>query len=216
MSNWEKYLEKIYFDPLHLASFQSPLRLYHTVKKEGKHKISCRQIKQWIQKQESYSRNKGVQKFSRGRIIMEGIDAQFNADLASFISYAQDNDGYKYLLVVIDIFSRYGWVEPIKEKTAREVINAFDKTLQEGCIPKHLRTDAGKEFTNNSFQEYLNTKNIVHLTTHSEKQANYVESFIQTIKSRLYRYMIERNTTRYIDILPQIVESYNKTWHSGI
>ena len=62
----------------------------------------------------------------------------------------------------------------------------------------------------------MNTKNIIHFTTHSEKQANYVEHFIQTIKSRLYRYMIERNTTRYIDILPQIVESYNKTWHSGI
>ena len=95
------------------------------------------------------------------------------------------------------------------------MINAFNKILQ-GHIPKRLRTDAGKEFTNNSFQEYLNTKNIVHFTIHSEKQANYVEHFIQTIKSRLYRYMIERNTTRYIDILPQIVESYNKPWHSGI
>ena len=69
---------------------------------------------------------------------MEGIDAQFDADLASFISYAQDNDGYKYLLVVIDIFSQYGWVEPIKEKTAREVINDFDKILQEGRIPKNF------------------------------------------------------------------------------
>ena len=201
MSNWEKYLEKIYFDLLHPASFQSPLRLYHTVKKEGKHKISHRQIKQWIQKQESYSCNKGVKRnFQRGRVIVEGIDAQFDADLASFISYAQDNDGYKYLLAVIDIFSRYGWVEPIKEKSAHEVINALDKILQEGHIPKRLQADAGKEFTNNSFQEYLNTKNIVHCTTHSEKQANYVERFIQTIKSRLYRYMIERNTTRYIDI----------------
>ena len=99
---------------------------------------------------------------------MEGIDSQFDADLASFISCAQDNDGYKYLLVVIDIFSQYGWVEPLKDKTAHEVINAFNKILQEGCIPKCLRTDAGKEFTNNSFQEYLNTKNIVHFTTHSK------------------------------------------------
>ena len=69
---------------------------------------------------------------------MEGFDAQFDADLASFMSYAQDNDGYKYLLVVIDIFSQYGWVEPLKDKTTHEVINAFDKILQEGCIPKHL------------------------------------------------------------------------------
>ena len=62
MSNWEKYLEKIYFDQSHSASFQSPLRLYHAMKKEGKHKIYHGQIKQWIQNQESYSSNKGVKR----------------------------------------------------------------------------------------------------------------------------------------------------------
>ena len=103
MSNWEKYLEKIYFDPSHPASFQSPLRLYHTVKKEGKLKSSHAQIKNWIQKQESYSWKKAVKrKFQRGKVIVAGIDDQFDADLASFISYADEN-GYKYLLVVIDI-----------------------------------------------------------------------------------------------------------------
>ena len=82
MSNWEKYLEKIYFDPLHPASFQSPLRLYHTVKKEGKFKISYAQIKKWIQNQESYSRNKAVKrKFERGRVVVAGTDDQFDADL---------------------------------------------------------------------------------------------------------------------------------------
>ena len=72
------------------------------------------------------------------------------------------------------------------------MINAFDKILQEGRKPKCLCTDAGREFTNNSFQEYLETKNIVHFTTHSEKQANYVERFIKTLKSKLYRYLVEK------------------------
>ena len=104
MSNWKKYLEKIYFDPSHPASFQSPLRLYHTVQKEEKFKISHAQIKKWIQSQESYSRNKAVnRKFQRGKVVVAGIDDQFDADLASFISYADENDGYKYLLAVIDI-----------------------------------------------------------------------------------------------------------------
>ena len=105
MSNWEKYLKSIYFDPSHPASFGGPDRLYQIVKKEGKYKISHSQIKKWIQKQESYSRNKGVKRnFQRGRVIVAGIDDQFDADLASLIYYADDNDGYKYLLVVIDIF----------------------------------------------------------------------------------------------------------------
>ena len=103
-------------------------------------------------------------------MIVAGIGDQFDADLASFISYADENDDYKYLLVVIDIFSRCGWVQPLKDKGSSEVIDAFGKILQEERKPKCLCTDAGREFTNNSFQKYLETKNIVHLTTHSESK----------------------------------------------
>ena len=101
MSNWEKYLKDIYLDPSHPASFGGPDCLYKIVKKEGKHKISHSQIKRWIQKQESYSLNKGIKrKFQRGRVVVEGIDDQFDINLASLIYYADENDGYKYLLVV--------------------------------------------------------------------------------------------------------------------
>ena len=217
MSEWEKYLKDIYFDPSQPASFGSPDRLYETVKKEGKYKISHGQIKKWIQKQESYSRNKGVKRnFQRGRVIVAGIDDQFDADLASLIYYADDNDGYKYLLVVIDIFSRFAWAEPLKDKTANEIISAFDKILSDGRIPRWLRTDAAKDFTSNKFQDYVKSKNIVHFVTHSEKQANYVERFIKTLKGKIYRYMVQKNTPRYIDVLSKLVDSYNKTWHSGI
>ena len=83
--------------------------MYKIVTKEGKHKISHSQIKKWIQKLESYSLNKGLKrKFQRGRVVVEVIDDQFDIDLASLIYYADDNDGYKYLLVVIDILSRMG------------------------------------------------------------------------------------------------------------
>ena len=217
MSEWEKYLKDIYFDPSQPASFGSPDHLYETVKKEGKYKISHGQIKKWIQKQESYSRNKGVKRnFQRGRVIVAGIDDQFDADLASLIYYADDNDGYKYLLVVIDIFSRFAWAEPLKDKTSNEIISAFDKILSDGRIPRRLRTDAAKDFTSNKFQDYVKSKNIVHFVTHSEKQANYVERFIKTLKGKIYRYMVQKNTPRYIDVLSKLVDSYNKTWHSGI
>ena len=91
--------------------------------------------------------NKGLKrKFQRGRVVVEGIDDQFDIDLASFIYYADENDGYKYLLVVIDIFSRYGWVEPLKDKTANEIVKAFDKVLQEGRIPKKITFRFCKRF----------------------------------------------------------------------
>ena len=62
----------------------------------------------------------------------------------------------------------------------------------------------------------MKSKNITHFVTHTEKQANYVERFIKTLKSKIFKYMVEKNSPRYIDVLPKIVESYNRTWHSGI
>ena len=89
------------------------------LKKKESLRFLILKLKKWIQKQESYSRNKHAKRnFQRGRVIVGGIDDQFDADLASLSFYADDNDGYKYLLVVIDIFSRYGWVEPLKDKNS--------------------------------------------------------------------------------------------------
>ena len=104
----------------------------------------------------------------------------------------------------------------MKDKTATQIVNAFDKILSEGRMPKKLHTDAAKDFKSTKFQTFVKEKNIVHFVTHNEKQANYVERFIKTLKSRISRYMIEKNTRRYIDVLQKIVTSYNHTWHSGI
>ena len=155
MSNWEKYLKEIYLDPSHPTSFSNPQTLYKVAKKEGKYKISHSQIKKWIQKKESYSRNKSVKRnFQRGRVIV------FDADLASLVYYADQNDGYKYLLVVIDIFSRYAWVQPLKDKTATQIVNAFNEILRGGRIPKKLRTDAAKDFTSDKFQKLMKDRSI--------------------------------------------------------
>ena len=62
----------------------------------------------------------------RGRVIVSGIDDQWYIDLASFARDADQNDGYKYLVVVIDIFSHYAWIQPIKNKTARQIVRAFN------------------------------------------------------------------------------------------
>ena len=62
----------------------------------------------------------------------------------------------------------------------------------------------------------MKSKNITHFVTHNEKQANYVEHFIKTLKNKIFKYMFEKNSPRYIEVLPKIVQSYNRTWHSGI
>ena len=182
MAPWEDYLKRIYYDPSHPASYEGEKAVYNAVRRERKYKISHKQIREWLQNQDAYSLNKSVKSnFQRGRVIVSGIDDQWDADLASFACDADENDGYKYLPVVIDIFSRYAWIEPIKDKTAREIVRAFNKIIIQGRKPRRLRTDAAKDFTSKVFQEYLKSKDIAHFTTHSEKQANYVERFIKTI-----------------------------------
>ena len=120
---------------------------------------------------------------------MSSIDDQWDADLASFAHDADQNDGYKYLLVVIDIFSQYAWIKPLKNKTAKEITTAFNQILAKARKPRRLRTDAATDFRSNEFQRNLQRKYIPHFTTHSEKQANYVERFIKTIKGRIWRHI---------------------------
>ena len=123
---------------------------------------------------------------------MEGIDDQFDADLASMVDYEKSNDGYKYLLVVIDIFSRYAWIQPLKNKSAENIVKAFETILSEGRKPRRLRTDAATDFTSKKFQDLMKRKKITHFTTHNEKQANYVERLIKTIKNKIRRYMSQK------------------------
>ena len=213
----KNYLRDIYFNPSHPASFQSPYALFKFVRKDGKYKLTFDVIKKWLNNQESYSLNKNIQRnFQRSRVLVTGIDDQWDTDLISMIPYANDNNGYHYMLCVIDIFSRYAWVVPMKTKDAQDTIKAFQIVLDQGRKPYRLRSDAGSEFKNQYFKAFMKEKGINHFFTHNEKQANYVERFIQTLKRKIFRYMKEFKTNKYIDKLPNFVSAYNKTFHSGI
>lgn len=211
------YLTQMYLNPRHPASFQSPAEVYHAVKNEGRYQLTHEQIRRWIQNQEGYSKNKKVNRqFQRNRVVVGGIDDQWDADLGSFYGISAENDGVKYFLAVIDIFSRYAWVRPLHDKTAKSIAAAFQDILNEGRKPDRLRTDAATDFTSITFQTLCTQNKVRHFTTHGEKQANYVERFIQTLKTRIYKYMNEGNVTRYIDVLQDFVHSYNNSYHSGI
>jgi hypothetical protein len=218
-TGWKDYLAKIYLDPASPASFQGVDKIYRYVKEEGKYKIGKSRIQKWLNNQDSYSVNKHTtKKFSRGRVLVSGKDDQWESDLADMTYYAQYNNGIKYLVVVIDVFSRYGWIEPIKDKKASSIVDAFSKIISNNNKPRRLRTDGATDFSSGPFQKLLNSfdPKVIHVVTHNEVQANFAERFIKTIKSKISRYITQSNQMKYIDILPDIVNSYNNTWHSGI
>ena len=79
------------------------------------------------------------------------IYSLWDTDLAFVQDVAKENDGVNYLLVVIDVFSEYVWVRPMKKKTVHSLLEAFDSVLSKGRKPEKLRTDKGTEFLNESF-----------------------------------------------------------------
>ena len=144
--------------------------------------------------------------------MVEGIDDQWDADLMDMSYYAKQNDGYTYILTVIDIFSKYVWLRPLKTKTSLEVKDAFQSIERK---PKLLRTDKGKEFTSNVIEKFFKTIKIHHFVTQNSGKANYAERVIKTIKNHLQRYMTHHQTHRYIDIVPDVNKSYNQSYHRG-
>lgn len=213
--SWEEYLTRIYFDPRHPGSFKGPNKLYEVVKEEGKHSLGLSKIRKWLNDQPAYSLNKAVRrKFPRLKVIVTGIHDQYEADLADMQKLKTANDGYTFILIVIDVFSRYIWVEPLKRKTEEDVMAGLKMIFRRAEKPRRMRTDRGKEFTGRKMLSYWKRNNIEFWTAHNdEMKASYAESAVRSVKRSLWSYMKKNNTYRYIDVLQDVVHSYNNTRH---
>ena len=123
--------------------------------------------------------------------------------------FSKYNDGVTFLLLVIDIFSKYGWAIPLKNKEGKTVAEAL-KTIFKERKPEKLWTDKGKEFYNKD------VKDLIELySTENEEKSSIVERWIRTMKEKMWKYFTDNNTYTYIDILPDPVEDYNNTIHSS-
>ena len=213
----EEYLASIYYNPKHPGSFSGPDKIFKVVKKEGKYSIGLNSIKKWLSAQETYTLHRKLQrKIKRNKVIVEGIDDQWDMDLMDMSRLAKDNDGNHFVLLAIDIFSRYVYVQPLKTKQAKEVVNALKTIFDNGRIPEKIRTDKGSEFVNRWVKAYLKEKEVIHFVTHNEVKANYAERAIKTIKGKIFKYFSKNQTYKYIDKLQDFVYGYNHTIHRSI
>ena len=145
--------------------------------------------------------------------IVGGIDELWQMDLADMQSHAKENDGYRYLLVCIDVFSKYVWVIPLKNKTGPALVTAFKKILESGRKPQKIQTDEGTEFFNKHFKDLMKAEEIQLYNTYNKTKASVVERVIRTLKTRMWRYFTAKRTRRYIDVLQDLVDSYNQSKH---
>ena len=141
---------------------------------------------------------------------------QWQADLVDVSNLKKDNDGITFLLTVIDVFSKWAWCIPLKNKSASSLVAAFTELLS-GVKPMTLQTDKGLEFRNRSFQALLKENGVHHFSTHNEEtKASIVERFNRTLKTRMWRYFTKHQTVRYLEKLRDFVWSYNNTYHRSL
>lgn len=158
---------------------------------------------------------KAIRKFTRRKTIVSGIDEQWQIDLVDTKKFKYHNSHYQYILCCIDVLSKYAWVEPIKDKTAKSCSDAFKKIFDQGRIPKYIYSDWGNEFKGECralFQKH----GITQIDTKSDNKASVVERFNRTIQERIERFYTYSGKKQYIHVLKELVSSYNRTYHTSI
>ena len=145
------------------------------------------------------------------------IDDIWSLDILDLKDYGPENNrGYRYVLVTIDNFSKYGWTVPLKNKNAQTIKDSFENILTNSKRkPNLIETDRGEEFYNNIFQDFLNKNNIKLYSRNSSYGAVFAERFNRTIRDLLKKIVFEQGDAKWIDVLPTITKQYNNRIHSS-
>lgn len=162
-----------------------------------------------------------VKRFSKRRIVTKCIDDLWGADLVVMNKYTTSNDGFKYMLNVIDTFSKYAWSEALKTKSGADVYNAFERIIKRALsvghtTPRFLHTDKGREFVNKNFKRLLGEYDIRMYHTENEEKSSIIERFNRTLNNKMKIVFEQRQSFRWIDVYQKLIRDYNNTWHRTI
>ena len=155
-----------------------------------------------------------IKNFKKRKVYSSFKDNIWGVDLADMSLISKFNKRIKYLLYVIDLFSRYAWVIGIKGSS---IVNGFKKILDTSKRkPNKIWVDHGSEFYDKVFKDFLKENYIEMYSTHNEGKSVFAERFIKTLKDKIYRHMTAVGKNVYFDVLDDIVKKYNNSFHSSI
>ena len=165
-----------------------------------------------------------IRKFKKRIVYSSFRDNIWGVDLADMQSLSKYNKGIKYLLCAIDLFSKYAWVFPIKDKKGTSIVNAFKKIISEKSKaeskgrrkPNKIWVDQGSEFYKNAFKDFLKINSIETYSTYNEGRSVVAKGFIRTLKSKICKHMTAIQTNIYFDMLDDIINKYNNAVHRTI
>ena len=158
-----------------------------------------------------------IRKFKKRKVYSSFKDNIWGADLTDMKLISKYNKGIRYLLCAIDLFSKYDFVVPLKDKKGTTTVNVFQSILSNSKRkPNKIWVDQGSKFYNNHFKKWLKDKNIEMYSTYNEGKSAVAERFIRTLKNKIYRHMTAISKNVYFDVLNYIVHEYNNTCHKTI
>ena len=141
-----------------------------------------------------------IRKFKRLKVYLSFRDNIWGVHLADMQSLSKYNKGIKYLLCAIDLFSKYAWVIPIKDKKGTSIVNAFKKIISEGRKPNKIWVDQGSEFYNNSFKDFFKINNTEMYSTYNEGKSVVAERFLRTLKNKIFKHIADISKNVYLDV----------------
>ena len=154
-----------------------------------------------------------IRKFKKRKVYSSFRDNIWGVDLADMQSLSKYNKGIKYLLCAIDFFSKYAWLDPLKDKKETSIVNALQKIISKERKPNKIWFNQGSEFYNQSFKDFLKINNIEMYSAFNEGKSVVAERFIRTLKNQIFKHMRTTFKNVYFDVLDDIVNKYNNTIH---
>ena len=206
-------LRSLYNDPV--LGNVSKSKFISNLKKDGlifdKHDVDKLYQEAGLQLTQNAPKN-----FERRPVVVFRVDETWGADLAFLPQFKKDNDGVSVLLFVIDFLSKYLWIRPLMNATAKSTSEAFQHILKSSKRkPESVNVDGGGEFKKETLA-MLRSQDIAVYQAYSEKKVPIVERVIRTMKGRISRYQDSTGSFRYVDALQKLVKGYNNTVHSTI
>ena len=158
--------------------------------------VSKTQAKTWLNSQPTHTLHRPAKRhYPTRHYMVHAVDEQWQADLCDMQQLAKFNSGYRYILTIIDILSRFGWAKPLKSKKGPEVTQAFQTIFnQSKRIPQRIQTDQGKEFENQHVDALMKKYNIEMFSIKSAYKAALVERWNRTLKEQIWKYFTAWNT----------------------
>jgi len=212
-----KAIKDAYYDPK--TGFVDPQKLHRKMKERGLD-VTLEEVEEVVDRQLTDQVYRPIGKFKRkyNPIVSPAKGNNMQVDLLDMSKYSKFNKGFKWLMNGVDVYSRYAHAVPMKTKNENDILPAFREMIKVLGVPKNLNTDLEAGITGNRFQRVLKELNIQHFRNDPELKRNnsIVERFNRTLREKLQRYFYSHDTSNWMNVITDIVDNYNTTYHSGI